>query len=202
MKRIILSIAATMAVVLSANAIDLSSVQLWGYDVQLGAKVGMNISNVTGLEDTNAKIGLTFGVTGEIDLNDQSGVGVELLFSRQGYSYKADDYKFKERYTYLNIPILYQYNLKDIVTFKAGLQPGIKMAANYREKVGDTRYKGKLIGVKTFDMAIPIGASYLFEKYNTAIDLRYNIGLTNIYNTGSSQKCRNSNFTISAQYLF
>ncbi|MFR9651814.1 MAG: porin family protein [Rikenellaceae bacterium] len=202
MKRIILSITATMAVVLSAKAIDLNSVQVWGYDVQFGAKFGMNITNVTNFEDTRAKTGLTFGVTGEIDLNEISGVAVEMLFSRQGYSYKADDYKFKERYSYLNFPILYQYNLKDIVTFEAGLQPGLKVAANYREKVGDTKYKGKLVGVRTLDLAIPIGASYLFEDYNVAIDLRYNIGLTNIYNTGGGDKHRNSNFTISAQYLF
>lgn len=202
MKRVILSIAATMVVALSAIAKDLDEIKVCGYDLQLGAKLGMNITNVTKLEETSAKTGLTFGVTGEVDLTETYGVGVELLFSRQGYSYKSEDYKFKERYSYINIPLLYRYNVKDIITIKAGLQPGFRVAANYREKIDDTRYKGKLIGVKAFDLAIPIGASYLIKDYNVAIDLRYNIGVTNIYDNGSEDKHRNSNFTISAQYLF
>ncbi len=202
MKRIILSIAATIAVALSASAIDLSSVQLMGRDIQLGAKVGMNITNVSNIDGSKAKTGLTFGVTSAMDLDDKMGVDVELLFSRQGYTYKADDYKFKERYSYLNIPILCRYTIMENIDLKAGLQAGFLLAANYREKIGDTRYKGKLTGVKTFDLALPIGASYLLEQHNVALDLRYNIGLTNIYDTGSSNKHRNSNFTISVQYLF
>ena len=67
---------------------------------------------------------------------------------------------------YLNIPLTVNYYVVNGLALKAGVQPGFMIA------------KDKAEGVKTFDLSIPVGASY--EYQNFVFDARYNIGVTKI----------------------
>ena len=53
--------------------------------LKFGAKVGLNISNVTGdIEDTKSKVGPLFGVFAFYSVSDKLAIQPELLYSMQG----------------------------------------------------------------------------------------------------------------------
>lgn len=83
----------------------------------VGPKVGVNVSTLTNLEDLKAKSGLTAGGFLMYSFIEHFGVGVDLLYSREGarYVYQVTDgndelrfqYKADLNYLRLNVPLTY-----------------------------------------------------------------------------------------------
>ena len=94
---------------------------------------------------------------------------------------------------YLNIPILANYYVIPGLAIKAGVQPGFLLSA--KDEDGDDEKDG----MNSFDLSIPIGASY--EYKNFVFDARYNFGLTKINKHGSNSH-KNSVFMITVGYKF
>lgn len=170
-------------------------------------KVGVGISDLTGklYDPTQAEstkdvtlhpiTSVVAGVEMQYGLTDQLGLSVAALFSTQGA--KTDDELFKIRMDYFNVPIMLQYypipNCG--LAIKAGAQIGF--VARKKITIDGNTYDADYIRVydrywrrpfyveselsKQFnkvDASIPLGISY--ELYNFVIDVRYNLGLTNI----------------------
>jgi hypothetical protein len=101
---------------------------------------------------------------------------------------------------YLNIPILINWYLPWVegLTIKGGLQPAFLLSSS-------VDYGNVSVGMddsdsfETFDFAIPLGVSYELD-FGLLLDVRYNIGMTDIYKDGS--KGKNAVFQITLGYRF
>ena len=171
----------------------------------LQPKIGMNIANITGEDDTDPRIGLAIGVEGEYQIHQMFSLSAGLLFSMQGakeegylMGYKS---KLTDKLNYLNIPIMANLYVVKGLALKVGIQPAFNLAAAYELKMGGESESGDLddlgVDIKSFDFAIPVGLSY--EYKNFVIDGRYNIGVTKLVDEDSS---KNSVFQFTLGYKF
>ena len=157
--------------------------------VTIMPKAGINISSITNSDGTKAKVGFVGGVEAEYGLPSNFSVSAGVLFSMQGAKAKEGDAKTK--LNYLSIPILCNYYVWQGLAVKAGVQPGFLLSA----KTGDLDIKD---GCKKFDLSIPVGVSYEYQKF--VLDARYNIGVTKFNKEGDAS--RNSVFAITLGYKF
>ena len=134
-------------------------------DITIQPKIGLNVSTIG---DADWKAGFAVGAELQYQLTDKVGLAGGLLYSMQGNKSKGDDEKWNPGY--LNIPLTVNYYVVNGLALKAGVQPGFMIA------------KDKAEGVKTFDLSIPVGASY--EYQNFVFDARYNIGVTKVADHG------------------
>ena len=157
-------------------------------------KVGLNMANVTDLENTKMKAGAVAGVEAEYRASNLMGITAGVLYSMQGV--KADKGDYKEKLDYINIPILANFHVWKGLSINAGIQPGflVSAKADYGDEDEDMKD-----ACESFDFSIPVGASYEWNSF--VLDLRYNIGVTKIYkeDEGSS---KNGVLAITLGYKF
>ena len=122
-------------------------------------KIGLNVSTVG---DFDWKAGFVFGAEIQHQFTSKMGLAGGLLYSFQGG--KHDDYSWNPGY--LNIPVTLNYYVAKNFALKAGLQPAFMVS------------KDDAKDVNTFDLAVPVGMSYEFDRF--VIDARYNIGVTKV----------------------
>lgn len=122
-------------------------------------KIGLNVSTVG---DLDWKAGFVFGAEIQHQFTSKMGLAGGLLYSFQGG--KDDDYSWNPGY--LNIPVTLNYYVAKNFALKAGLQPAFMVS------------KDDMKGVNTFDLAVPVGMSYEFDRF--VVDARYNIGVTKV----------------------
>ena len=212
MKKIMM-IAALMVATLSASA------QNEVGQFTLKPMVGMNIASMTKAENSKVRVGLAAGVEGEYGVAENFSVSAGLLYSMQGVKengsltayvpaigtvhYTGDR---KMKLDFLNIPILANYYIVKGLAIKAGVQPGFcvskKQALNGVGVVNGQSYNVDVDekienGVKTFQLAIPVGLSYEYESF--VLDARYNIGVTKALEGSDS---RHNVFSVTLGYKF
>lgn len=158
----------------------------------LQPKVGINIANLTNLNNNKARVDFVGGVEGEYQATDIFSITAGLLYSRQGYKMKdvtVLGHKVKGeswKPSYLNIPILANVYVVKNLAVKLGVQPGFCVGKDD----GDP---------ETFDFTIPVGLSY--EYNNVVLDARYNWGVTKVADWGDDSP-KNSVFQITLGYKF
>jgi len=182
--------------------------------ISVAPVVGVNLTNLTKLDNTKMKFGIAAGAVAEYGVSENFGVSLGLIYSQQGCKFKNvgggyEDYDYyygyydeeyydgpssnKMNLGYLNIPILAQYYVIPGLALKAGVQPGVLVSAKCGNNI--KKYCNK------FDVAIPVGVSY--EYQNFLIDARYNIGLTKTFKKEfSKKKSNNSVFQFTVGYKF
>lgn len=208
------------------SAVVLLSTISFAQDVKFGAKVGLNISNLSGdVEDTKSLIGAHLGGFAEISISEKFAIQPELLFSIQGakseYSETDIDYSYSEetktKLNYLNVPLLAKYYVADKFALLAGPQFGILMSAKedyeFSETLSGTTDSGsESIDAKEFykslALSFNLGASYSITE-NFFVDARYNLGLSSIakdytdeFGDSTSFKINNNVFQFSIGYRF
>ncbi len=169
--------------------------------LKFGAKVGLNISNVTGdIEDTKSKVGPLFGVFAFYSVSDKLAIQPELLYSMQGCkvdAYTGDGYETEEvklHLDYLLVPIMVKFYPITGLSLQAGPQFGFLT----RAKFDDEDLKDD---VKKFDFALNLGAGYELEN-GLGIDLRYGFGLTDANKEDEMGEAKNGVFSIALSYRF
>lgn len=172
-------------------------------------RVGMTVSNLT--DGDKWKANFTAGVDFEHFFTDQFSLGVGVLFTNQGCIYNSlneqtkaeEDLKFDIYYG--AIPIMANVYVLPGLALKAGLQPAFRMKA--KAKQGGTSIdidKALMLladestKMNKFDLSIPVGLSY--EISGITLDVRYNIGLTNLIS--GAEPARNSVFVFTLGYKF
>ena len=182
----------------------------------LQPKVGLNLANITSLkaadESSNLKADFAVGVEAEYGLAENISIAAGLLYSRQGCDCGEDKGEFMGQTTgwdknqvnlgYLNIPIVANYYLAKGFAIKAGIQPGFLLSAKQKvDGIGNTPSENIDIkdGYKSFDLSIPLGLSYEYEK--AVFDLRYNLGVTKLNKEGD-ESCKNSVIQFTVGYKF
>ena len=163
-------------------------------------KIGMNLANVVNAKnigDSKLLVGMAGGVEAEYVVADKFSVALGALYSKQGCAFKIPDgLAVPVDYVhmsldYLNIPIVANYYIIPGLAIKAGIQPSFLMGANLKAKANGNTSSVKIKDdLKTFDLAIPLGASY--EYKNVVFDVRYNLSVLKLNKEKLDKNLRNS----------
>lgn len=168
--------------------------------IKLGIKAGINMSNFNGdLEDNAMRYGLHIGVVSEIILSDQFSFQPELLYSAQGYKNETPGAFSKDKFDYVNVPLMIKYYAADKFSIEAGPQVGFLVNSIRRNNDGNTDIDDQNV----VDFGINAGVGYEL-KNGIFFQGRYNLGITNVNGGPGADafKYTNSVFQLSVGVLF
>lgn len=177
-------------------------------DFTVQPKIGLNIATLSDADKSITDFHL--GMEVEYMFTDNFSMGFGAILSNQGAKYDKTDVnpKYEVDLDYVQVPILANYYVLPGLAVKAGIQPGFKMRAKYKDDDGtvdlDQLYglynnvMDDKLKVSTVDISIPVGISY--EYKNIVLDARYNWGLNKVLNQGDA--FYNRWFMISLGYKF
>ena len=135
--------------------------------------------------ESKFKPGLVLGVEGEYQLSDLFAISGGVLYSQQGerYDLPSDSKEYdKVKYDNINIPLLAVFKTRIGLSVKCGIQPEFV--------IGKPDFKARKV-----NLSLPLGLSY--EYKNLSLDLRYNLGLTNVWDyVNSTEKNRTIMITL------
>lgn len=190
MKKLFLAVVAMMisAATFAQNEVGQLTIQ---------PKVGVNIANITDVNDADPRIGLAAGAEFEYGLTDNIGLSAGVLYSMQGVKTTIVDADCTLKLDYLNVPILANFYVAKGFAVKLGVQPGFKLSSKAKAKGSGASKEVDVDGIKSVDLSIPVGVSYQYQ--NIVFDARYNWGVTNIVEDSDS---KHSVFQITVGYKF
>lgn len=163
MKKIML-IAALMVATLSASAQGGPFIK---------PMAGGTLATMTGdVSDLKMKVGFIGGAELGYQFGNRFALTAGALYSMQGARISNDKVKYNVNMDYLNVPIMAAFYPVNGLGIKAGAQFGFLLNA----KQGDEKIKDFC---EKNDFSIPVGLSYEFD--DVALDLRYNIGLSDVF---------------------
>lgn len=146
---------------------------------RFGPKAGINLSDISGLDNVQARIGFHAGLLFNFRLAAHWRLQPEAYFSTQGGKGPDKIMQTAEQYNYLALPVLAQYRFTPRLFAEAGPQLGILVNPRRREYMGadgSTYYNRH---EKTADFLVAAGAGYEFNN-RFGINLRYTQGITSI----------------------
>lgn len=154
-------------------------------DMFLKPMVGGTLSTYTSVDHSKMKLGLVAGGEFGYYVADPFAVTAGLLVAMQGTGYEDNNY-YKDRNTtttWLNIPILANYDIMPGLAVKAGIQPGFLLSqkTKYKENLSGSWKESEFSGtdgMKKFGLSIPIGLSYEISDF--VIDARYILGVSKL----------------------
>ena len=174
-------IAALMVATLSTNA----------QGMFIKPMAGGSLATMTGdVEHLKMKLGFVGGVELGYQVNDFFALTAGALYTMQGAKFDSDKTKYNINLDYLNVPVMLAVYPVEGFGIKAGAQFGFLMKAKRSEDDIKDFYKKS-------DFTIPVGLSYEFE--DAAIDLRYHIPVSNIYDSNNVD-IKNSLITLTIGY--
>lgn len=172
----------------------------------VGPKVGLNISNLTNLDDLKPKVGLTAGAFMMFSFIEHFGVGLDALYSKEGaqYVYEIKDgddlfrYQYRADLNYLrfNVPVTYFFrNKEDAIRPKIYAGPSLAFllsAKNKSELLSSTNNSNTILTegsttvtdqYKSSDFGAIVGAGFnarITDGVWLNFDAAYHIGATDI----------------------
>lgn len=178
--------------------------------IKFGLKAGANFYSITGSdaedlgldESRKVKIGIAGGGIVNIPLAETFSIQPELLYSMEGNLQKEGDAKAKINLSYINIPILAQYNNPSGFYAETGPQVGFLMSAKSvfddGEDEVETDIKDDLKGIG-FSWALGLGYKL---KSGLGFGARYNFGLSSLDDSDDAAKIKSSGFHVGLFYTF
>lgn len=181
--------------------------------ISWNAKVGMNMSNFTGSDETDMKIGFNVGVGMEYQFTEMWSIQPSLIFTTKGAKAKIKGKGYEVKVTnnpmYLEIPVLaaVRFAVADNqnVVVKAGPYFAFGVAGEQKTESRSGSQKSDIFGngdvqgaMKRFDAGLDVGVAYEINKF--FIDLTGELGLAKLSNIDNS--VRNLNFSIGVGYKF
>lgn len=116
-------------------------------------KIGLNIANYTGSDDTDPRIGLAAGAEFEYQLTKNFSLSAGLIYSMQGAKESNTTQGMKVEVTsktdYVNIPIMANIYVVQGLALKFGIQPAFNVNATYT-----TSTQGMDISVSLSDFGV------------------------------------------------
>ena len=172
-------------------------------DPKFGLKGGLNVSKLTYSDgrDVDWRTGFNLGGLAHIHITPAFSLQPEIYYSSQGgkMSNPFGNGTLNLNLSYINVPVLLQYNFANGFRLQGGPQVGFLVGVS--DKVDDVElHRLSTSNFKSVDVSLPLGLSYLGYS-GLGVDTRFNIGLTNI-NKASSPTIKNNVFQVGAFYLF
>jgi opacity protein-like surface antigen len=158
-------------------------------EARFGAKGALNFATITNSEGAKNKVGFAIGGFAEIKVSDKFAVQPELMYSLQGAKYDGGSAELN----YINIPVMAKYFVTEEISLQAGPQLGILMSATAKsDGGGSSDFKDQ---TKAIDFGLNFGAGYNIGE-DMMIDLRYNLGLSQIEKELASGQTASKNAVI------
>jgi hypothetical protein len=181
-----------------------------------GIKVGLNFSNLRGSgAPSGSEYKKDFVVGGFItySIDNDFAVQPEVYYTKKGYQVTRSYLGRSSDQTtlsiaYIEIPVLLKYTLapkgKTTPGFFAGPAIGFKRSGKYKIKEGSQTQDGELQNITATDYGIVIGADWRIALSSGAvlIDMRYDLGFSNIVDTNPSPVAKNQTISILLGYSF
>ena len=152
--------------------------------VQFGIKAGANYStNFFGkssaidgekLANPDYRLGYHFGMIVNFPISNNMSFNTELLFSDKGakeYDIISETNTLQHLY-YINLPLIFGYNLFDNITLQLGIEPEYLLAENNFSHHGLFLYN-------RFDLGLLGGIEYNYDRF--ILGARYTQGITPLY---------------------
>jgi hypothetical protein len=129
---------------------------------------------------TDCKLGYVFGIDADYAYGSRLSTTLGLSYSSEGFCLDSTFEDQTEYLNFVNLSLLESFYVLPGFALKAGLQYGYLESAKIKDKLrGESRTRSNKEGYYTTNFSIPIGLSC--EYKNFILDLRYNIGISNIY---------------------
>lgn len=207
--------------------LTVSSVSLSQNPISFGVKAGVNISNLGGRDfilEPNSIIGFHLGLATKVEISDAFFIQTELLYSEIGSQFKSEIVTFTGpsdpgtvvntentfKYSYINLPILAQYEVVNGLSLGAGPQLGFNINATSESSSiagGESVEEDISETIESFELGLALNAQYELP-FGLFGQVRYVWGLTNIDATevlegGLNQDpLFNRAFQVSVGYIF
>lgn len=170
--------------------------------VQFGVKAGANFSTLTGdnSEGIKTKVGFHAGALVSLPLFNEFSLQPEVVYSGQGYKFSGSGFTGTGSNSYVNVPVLFKYNNPTGFFAETGPQVGFLISAKAKMDGQDNVDTKDAYNSVDFSWALGIG--YLIKPMNIGIDVRYNLGLSNVVKDSNAGSAKNSVFQVGVFYLF
>lgn len=163
--------------------------------VGYGVKAGLNISKFKSdfdgdTETTDNRLSAHFGGFLVTSFSDKLALQPEFVISMEGgkdeYSDAGIDVKETYKYTFINIPVLLRYTVVENFNLYAGPQIGINVGAKLEVEFDGDAEEDDIEDVSPLSIGLGFGAGYYVTE-NIELGVRYNAGLSNLYNGDESE---------------
>ena len=170
----------------------------------IGPRVGVNWSNVTNVDGSEAITGLAIGPTITYSINENSGITFDILYSSEGYKTPAEEFAIR----YLQIPLYYDFFFGELGNaFRpkvyVGLQPGFFLNTKSDDIEFGDDYFNKFVLAATGGLGFNLRVA---NRIWLNTDLRSHIGLSDIradeFQSGDAQRPRNVQLSLGLCYGF
>jgi outer membrane protein W len=144
----------------------------------IGPRAGINLANVTNVEESESITGLVLGLTSTYSLAEHSGLTLDVLYSVEGYQAPFEEYKLK----YIQVTIYFNYFFGELgdrfrPKVMAGIAPSFFTGGTLNELDVNDRFFRKFL------IAGSLGAGANYRVANRIwlnADARYFLGLNDI----------------------
>lgn len=153
--------------------------------MEIGAKAGINISNL--ISDSRGvagysslKPGFHIGLFSRFRLAESVSLAPELIYSLQGAKYTFDIHSIRYDLSYLQLPVVVNFNIKEKLTAYAGpylgylLHTKVKLETNF-----PVREEDFVDLFQSLDIGMAGGLDFHFSDH-LGLGVRINMGLTDI----------------------
>ena len=172
-----------------------SSVIAASAQVKFGVKLGANMASLTDGDGLKSKFGINGGVQAALPLGSTFSVNPEAVYSSQGA--KAEEGDGSINLSYINVPVLLQYNNPSGFFAHTGPQIGFLMSAKVKAEGQEVDMKDMVNGT---DFSWAIGAGFATQA-GFGFNARYNIGLSKLDKEGEGSS-KNSVIQFGVFYNF
>lgn len=146
--------------------------------LSIGPRVGVNIANVSNVDDSKSTIGLVAGATATYSISQTSGITLDILYSQEGYETDAG-YELKA--DYLQIPIYFDVFFGELGdAFRPKVYIGVAPGFLLKGEGNGTDISDTMNSI-VFSVTGGLGFNYrLADRAWLNVDLRSFLGLTDI----------------------
>jgi len=141
--------------------------------ISVGAKGGLNVSNLSGVDDSNfetkALVGFHVGGYVTFNLGRNFAIQPEVVYSTQGGSLEGSGFSEDMKLNYFNIPVMVKFMTTKGFYVEAGPQLGFK--------TGELDFDNFETSVESSDFSICGGIGFQPTKGAFGIGARYNAGM-------------------------
>ncbi len=159
--------------------------------LDFGVKAGANLSTLSDITDSETRTGFYAGVFTTVNIPIIFDIQVEALYSQQGVKSALGTTKLN----YFNVPVLMKFSPLPILSLYAGPQFGFLLNDN-------VAFAGQDLEdiTKSAEVSIGLGASIDISKIS--IDLRYNFGVSDTFESTLNSAAKNRVIQLGASYRF
>jgi Outer membrane protein beta-barrel domain len=168
---------------LSIILVGVANLAMGQVQFALGLKGGLNLSKIdinAGASNIDNRTGFHGGAFALFKLT-KIGIQPEILFSKQGASYKVNTDNYEANFDYINVPIILKLYLAAGLNLQVGPQFGFLSTSeliNTTTNVKDPQSAKNLFDKKS-DLSVAIGAGWDLP-FGLTLDARYNLGLADV----------------------